>query len=131
MDQNERQEGRLTIDKDAQINVVVNASGDTEDTIDLGRMFHNLKLKSRVFAWTLVLCMVVGLATPLLLYQINPPMLTATSVVTLKYDVAQEQTVNSRKIITYSPVMDLTAPDGTGELDLNQITSPAAVHMPM
>ena len=96
MDQNEHQEGRLTIDKDAQINVVVNAPGDSDSTIDLGNVFHNAKLKSRVFAWVLVLCMVVGLVTPLLLYQIKPPMLTASSVVTLKYDVARERTVNGR-----------------------------------
>lgn len=123
MDQNERQEGRLTIDKDAQIKVVVNTQGDGEDTIDLGNVFHNIKLKSRIFAWVLVLCLVVGIIAPLLLYQINPPMLTATSVVTLKYDVSREQIINSRKIITYSPAQDLTAPDGNGELDLNQIAS--------
>ena len=123
MDQNERQEGQLIIDKDAQINVVVNAPGDGDDAIDLSNVFHNAKLKSRVFAWVLVLCMVVGVAAPLLLYKINPPMLTATSVVTLKYDVMREQTVNGRKIVTYSPAKDLTAPDGKGELDLNQITS--------
>lgn len=123
MDQNDRQEGRLTIDKDAQINVVVNASDSGEDTINLGNVFHNAKLKSRIFAWVLVLCMVVGLAAPLLLYQFNPPMLTASSVVMLKYDVAQEKTVNGRKVIAYSPAEDLTAPDGSGELDLNQITS--------
>ena len=122
MDQNERQEGRLTIDRDAQINVVVNAPRE-EDTVDLGNVFHNMKLKSRIFAWVLVLCIVIGIAAPLLLYQINPPMLTATSVVTLKYDVAREQTINGRRTVTYSPAKDLTAPDGSGELDLNQITS--------
>ena len=123
MDQNERQEGRLTIDKDAQINVVVNTPGDGEGTIDLGRVFHNIKLKSRIFAWVLVVCLVIGLVAPLLLYQINPPMLTATSVVTLKYDVARERTINGRTEITYSPAQDLTAPDGDGDLDLSQITS--------
>ena len=123
MDQNERQEGRLTIDKDAQINVVVNTPADGEGVIDLINVIHNVKLKSRIFAWVLVLCMVIGLVAPLLLYQINPPMLTASSVVTLKYDVAQEKTVNGRKIITYSPASDLTAPDGSGDLDLSQITS--------
>ena len=123
MDQNERQEGRLTIDKEAQINVVVNTPGDGDTTIDLGDVFHNAKLKSRVFAWVLVLCMVVGLVAPLLLYQITPPMLTASSVVTLKYDVALEQTINGRKVISYSPAKDLTAPNGSDDLDLNQITS--------
>lgn len=123
MDQNERQESRLTIDKDAQISVVVNAPGDGENTIDLGNVFHNAKLKSRVFAWVLVLCMVLGIVAPLLLYKINPPMLTATSVVTLKYDVARDQIINGRKVITYSPAKDLTAPDGKSNLDLSQIAS--------
>ena len=123
MDQIDHQENRLSIDKDAQINVVVNTPGDGEGSIDLGNVFHNIKIKSRVFAWVLVLCMVIGLVAPLLLYQISPPMLTASSVVTLKYDVARERTVNGRKEITYSPAEDLTAPDGSGELDLNQITS--------
>ena len=78
MDQNERPEGRLTLDKDAQINVVVNQP-DSEDTIDLGRVFHNMKLKSRVFAWVLVLCLVVGVSAPLLMYQFSKPMLTVSS----------------------------------------------------
>ena len=123
MDQNERQEGPLTIDKNAQINVVVNTSDNEEDTIDLGRVFHNMKLKKRIFAWVLVLCLVIGLTAPLLLYQISPPMLTATSVVTLKYNVARTQTVNGRTVTRYSAAKDLTAPDGNGDLDLNQITS--------
>ncbi len=123
MDQNDRQENRLSINKDAQINVVVNSSGDGDATIDLKNVLHNAKVKSRIFAWVLVLCIVIGLTAPLLLYQLNPPMLTASSVVTLKYDVAQEKTVNGRKVVTYSPAQDLTVPDGNGELDLNQIAS--------
>lgn len=123
MDQNEHQESRLTIDKDAQINVVVNASDGSEGAIDLINVFQNAKLKSRIFAWVLILCMVIGLVIPLLLDQINPPMLTATSVVTLKYDVSREQMINGRIIKTYSPAQDLTAPDGSSELDLSQITS--------
>lgn len=123
MDQNEHQEGRLTIDKDTQINVVVNAPENNETTINLSNVLHNVKLKSRIFAWVLVLCMIVGALAPLLLYQINPPMLTATSVVTLKYDVAQERIINGRRATTFSPAQDLTAPDGNGDLDLNQITS--------
>ena len=58
LDQNERQsDNKLTIDRDAQISVVVNAPGDGEDSIDLGR----------VFAWVLVLCLAVGGFAPLLL----------------------------------------------------------------
>ena len=137
MDQNERREdGKLTIDKDAQINVVVNTPDSGEDTIDLGRVFHNMKVKRRIFAWVLVLCLVVGIAAPLLMYQFNPPVLTVASVVTLRYEIPMARTtVNGREVlvplaeyegidpeIVYVPVSDLTAPDGK-ELDLSLITS--------
>ena len=119
----ERQEGKsLTIDKDAQINVVVNRPDSDETTIDLGRVFHNMKLKKRVFAWVLVLCLVVGLCAPLLMYQLSKPMLTVSSVVTLRYNVRTARTVNGETVYSYRPVTDLTAPDGT-ELDLSMITS--------
>ena len=97
-----------------QIQLVVNRPETDEDTIDLGNVFHNMKLKKRIFAWVLVLCLVVGICAPLLLYQLNKPELTVSSVITLRYEVQQGR---------YSvPVTDLTAPDGTN-LDLNQITS--------
>ena len=114
--------GKLSIDKDAQINVVVNHPDMDEATIDLGRVFHNMKVKTRVFAWVLVLCLLVGVSAPLLMYQFSKPMLTVSSVVTLNYEIARKQIVNGEEVITYSPVQDLTAPDGT-ELDLTQITS--------
>lgn len=141
MDQNERQ-NKVTIDKDAQINVVVNRSGEEETTIDLGRVFHNMKVKKRVFAWVLVLCLVLGICAPLLLYQFNKPMLTVASAVTLQYEIPMVQD-GSRQVplaqyraelkergetepddleITWMPVTDLTAPDGS-ELDLTRITS--------
>ena len=106
LDKQERQADRtLTIDRDAQINVVVNRpdAGD-EVTIDLGRVFHTMKLKSRIYAWVLVLCMVVGLCAPLLMYQFSSHPLTVSSVVTLAYGTE-----------------GLVAPDGS-PLDLSQIT---------
>ncbi len=116
MDPNERPEGKsVTIDKDAQISVVVNRPDSDETTIDLGRVFHNMKKKRRVFAWLLVLCLLVGLCAPLLMYQMNKPMLTVSSAVTLNYRVPGPNG-------TQVQVSSLTAPDG-GELDLSQITS--------
>ena len=100
----------LENNENRQIQLVVNRPEDDETTIDLANVFHNMKVKSRLFAWVLVLCLVVGVCAPLLLYQIQKPMLTVSSVVTLRYEV------NGRT------VSDLTAPDGT-TLDLNQITS--------
>ena len=73
LDNNERRDNGLTIDKDAQIQVLVSNPGGDEDTIDLGRVFHNMKLRWRVYAWVLVLCMLVGLCAPLLLYQFQKP----------------------------------------------------------
>ena len=50
----------LPINKDSQINVVVNRSGEGEGEIDLMRVFHNINLRRRVYAWVLVLFVVVG-----------------------------------------------------------------------
>lgn len=96
--------------ENTQIQLVVNRPEEEDDTIDLGRVFHNMKLKSRIYAWVLVLCLVVGVAAPLLLYQFNKPALTVTSVVTLRYDVPADK------------AGILAAPDGSA-LDLNTVTS--------
>ena len=143
MDQNERRpENKVTINRDAQINVVVNRSGEDETTIDLGRVFHNMKVKRRVFAWVLVLCLLLGVCAPLLLYQFNKPMLEVSSVVTLNYEIPwvnasgrqltlaqykaelaeQGQSLPDDLEITWTPVASLMAPDGS-DLDLNAITS--------
>ena len=92
------------LDKDTKIQLVMNNPDTEEDTIDLGRVFHNMKVKSRIFAWVLVLCLLMGLCAPLVMYQLNPPRLTLTSVVTLRY------------------ADTLTAPDGS-DLDLSTVTS--------
>lgn len=113
MDNNENRAGLLPTDSNRQIQLVVNHT-EEEDSIDLGNVIHNMKLKKRVFAWVLVLCLAVGICAPLLLYQVSHSMLTVSSVVTLNYNVP---TKNGYKAVT-----NLTAPDGT-ELDLNQITS--------
>ena len=110
----------ISIDKETQINLVVNRS-EEEYTIDLGRVFHNMKVTKGLYAWILILCIVAGLCVPLIMYQVNKPPLKVYSVVTLKYDIdnLNPQNDDDPKRI---PVDDLTAPDGT-ELDLNQITS--------
>ena len=102
-------EKALSIEKDSQINVVVNRPGEGY-IIDLRRVLQNIKDMTRIYTWVLVLCMCIGLCAPVLLYQFKEKHPQAVSVVTLSYDV------NGR------PVTDLTAPDGT-ELDLSQITS--------
>ena len=70
MDNNENRKDILPIDMNRQIQLVVNHTGEEEDTIDLGNVFHNMKLRKRLVAWVLVLCLVLGICIPLLLYQI-------------------------------------------------------------
>lgn len=128
LDRDERQNDRvLSIDKDAKINVVVNRPPvSNEVEIDLGRVFHNFKLRTRVFAWLLILCIVAGVCGSLLLYQFTKAPYTVTSVVTLKYEIPNPEYVpmaDDPEILPTIPVTDLTAPDGSGDLDLNQITA--------
>ncbi len=129
MDNNENRKDILPTDPNRQIQLVVNNNQDEDGTIDLGNVFHNMKLKKRVFAWVLVLCLTIGLCAPLLLYQFSKPELTVSSVVTLRYEVpmARYRTALKNGSITlaeaeFEPVSDLTAPDGE-DLDVNQVTS--------
>ena len=101
----------LSIEKDSRINVVVNRSGDGEGEIDLMRVFYNMKLKRRVYAWVLVLCVIVGMCVPLLVYQYRSTIVRVSSVVTLNYTLSNG-----------APVQRLVAPDGE-DLDLTQLTS--------
>ena len=111
--ENEHTKDILPADQNRQIQLVVNRPDSDETTIDLGNVFHNMKTRRRLFAWVLVLCLTVGICSPLLLYQFNKPELTVSSVVTLRYEVHPEGSSESYSV---------TAPDGTN-LDLNQITS--------
>lgn len=127
MDRDERQKDVLSIDKDSQISVVVNRPDTGELVIDLRRVFHNMRVKGRIYAWVLLLCMAVGLCAPLLLYQFTRKPLTVSSVVTLKYEVPNPDYDEELQLETEQEpiikVTDLTAPTGEGEVDLNQITS--------
>ena len=96
------------LDKDTKIQLVMNNPDTEEDTIDLGRVFHNMKVKSRIFAWVLVLCLLAGLCAPLVMYQLNPPRLTLTSVVTLRYAntlKAPDGSALGLTTVTSSPVL--------------------------
>ena len=139
--QEQKKETALAIDKDSKIEVVVNSPGWEDDSIDLGRVFRNFKKNKRVYAWVLVLCVVIGLCAPLLMYQFTRDPLTVSSVVTLQYNVQYTEETDVANAAGNSsatgsaarsagkngeqgtvPVSDLTAPDGK-PLDLNQITS--------
>lgn len=129
MDNNENRKDILPTDSNRQIQLVINRANENEDTIDLGNVFHNMKTRRRLFVWVLVLCLVVGICAPLLLYQFSKPELTVSSVVMLRYEAPKAEYLNRLRNgritlaeVEFEPVTDLTAPDGT-ELDLNQITS--------
>ena len=107
----------LPIDKNSQINVVVNNT-DADDEIDLGAVFYNFKEKAKVYLWVVLLCVVIGISAALLIYQFGKRYPNMTSVVTLDYDVANPNNPRAAK----EHVTDLTAPDGQ-DLDLSQITS--------
>lgn len=118
MDRDDRQNDRiLSVDKDTQINVVVN-NPDDDNTINLGRVLHNVKLKRRVYAWVLLLCMVAGICASLLLYQLTKPPLVVSSVVTLAYGVDDLSAPEAPQ----DPDSLEETPEKT-PLDLNQITS--------
>ena len=107
--------------KDSQINVVLSPDMNSNGTIDLVNVFHNMNVRRRFFAWVLLLCMVMGVSAMLLVSQFTKPMATVSSLVTYDYDVIEEETEQNKKVEPY-PVTDLTAPDGK-PLDLEQITS--------
>ena len=118
----------MTIDKDAQqINLIVKRPETEEVAINLGRVFYNMKVKSRIYAWVLVLCMLVGICAPLLLYQFTRPMLTVSSVVTLRYNVSTDEKDGKHSDFTKAQETEelvSTLVDPKGEpLDLNTLTS--------
>lgn len=112
-------EKSLSSNKESQINVVVNRSGE-DDVIDFLRIFHNMKGTLRVYIWAILLCVVLGVCVPLLLHQFGKTDTGVASVVTLDYDV--EKILEDEDEPVLGPVDDLTAPDGT-DIDLSQITS--------
>ena len=121
LDQKDVKAEPFAADKDTRINVTVNRGEDAaNNVIELNRVFHNMGLSRRIYAWLLVLCMLVGLCVPLLLAQFTQPPVTVSAVATLKYRVPV--LAEDGRSIIYSDVTDMTAPDG-GEIDLNMLKS--------
>ena len=77
MDNNENRTNMLPENNERQIRLMVNNDHE-EGIIDLVNVFHNMKLKKRIFAWVLVLCLVLGVCAPLLLYQFTKAPLTVS-----------------------------------------------------
>lgn len=125
----ERADRREQQEAERQIQLVLN-DGE-ERTVSLRNVIYNMKSQRRVFAWVTVLCILIGICAPLILYPLTKAELTVSSVVNLRYEAPVKVTVTDRngkesRVVPdnpeYEQVSDLSAPDG-GELDLNQITS--------
>lgn len=111
-----------TADRDSTINLLINQSGENALAIDLVQVFYNMKDKTGVYIWVTLLCVFLGVCLSLVQYQVTKAPETMYSAVTLTYEIDNEDEEDPeapQRII----VPDLTAPDGEGELDLNQITS--------
>lgn len=104
--------------ENGQINVVVRPPQRSQNTveIDIVKMFRNMKKSSRIYAWIMILCLLVGICVPLLMYGFNDKSFTATSVVMLTYD-------GSENLMAPSPRLK----DGTWAtrtpLDLSMVSS--------
>ena len=131
MENQERNSGGALPEKDTKIQLVVNRPSEDETTIDLGRVLHNMKLKARFFAWVLILCVLVGISAPLLMYQFQKPMLTVTSVVSLRYEIVNPEYLAAQKINDTETLQTLDrviqvnglyTPEGEA-LDLSVVTS--------
>lgn len=110
----------LSIEKDSQINVVVNRTGES-DVVDIMGVFKNMRYSWHLYAWVILLCLIIGVSAPLLFHQFKATDSQVASVVTLDYNVISESD-DPLLTPTPMPVTDLSAPDGT-DLDLAQITS--------
>ena len=131
MENNDRPTGTLLSGKDTRIQLVVNRPENASSAVDLGRIFRNMKAKTRIFAWVLVLCLVVGIAAPLLMYQLEKKTQSVASVVTLRYNVPAQVEADGEETsaaaspgepVRMVPVTLLQTPTGE-DLDLSMVTA--------
>ena len=86
--------------------IVKNEHANEETEIDLVRVFENMGRKRRIYAWVMIVCMLIGIAAPLLMAELSEKTASASAVISFLYPGASRQ----------------LAPDGT-ELDMNTIVS--------
>ncbi|MCR5742924.1 MAG: hypothetical protein K6F92_04235 [Lachnospiraceae bacterium] len=108
----------IVVDKSSQINLVIKGLDEEADSITLLGLLKGFKKTSDLFKWIVLLLVIVGMCVPLFIYQFNVPTYTATSIVTLDYDIEVETATGTEM----EHVSGLVAPDGT-DLDLSYITS--------
>ena len=95
------------IEQNKKVEVVVKRDAAAEGTeLDLVRVFSNMGKKKRVYAWLIILCMLVGFAVPLLKAELAETTESVSAVISFIYPGAKEGLTPDRK-----------------QLDVNYITS--------
>nr|MCR4991437.1 hypothetical protein [Lachnospiraceae bacterium] len=95
------------IEENRKVEVVVKRDAAAEGTeLDLVRVFQNMGKKKKIYAWLLIFCMLIGLATPLLMTELAETGENVSAVISFLYPKAK----------------DGLAPDNT-KLDITYITS--------
>ena len=86
--------------------IVKNEHANEETEIDLVRVFENMGKKRRIYAWVMIVCMLIGIAAPLLVAELSEKTESVSAVISFLYPDATAQ----------------KAPDGS-KLDMNVLTS--------
>ena len=95
------------VGKNQKVEVVVKRDADSGSAeLDLVQVFVNMGKKKRVYAWLIIICMLIGFAAPMLMAQLSDKSESVSAIITLTYPGGALQ----------------KAPDGTS-LDVNYITS--------
>lgn len=84
---------KLPITAEPAVNVIVkhDRPDDAAVEIDLLHIFVNMWQKKRIYAWVIILCLLVGLATPLLMAELAEKSESVSAVLTLNYAGANRQ----------------------------------------
>ncbi|MCR5204116.1 MAG: hypothetical protein K6E47_03605 [Lachnospiraceae bacterium] len=94
------------IEQNKKVEVVVKRDSSTHGEFDLVRVFSNMGKKRRIFVCIILACMLIGLATPLLMAELKDRGEKVSVLLNMVYPAAKKQ----------------LAPDGS-ELDINYIKS--------
>ncbi len=115
----------LTMANDARINLIVsNSDNVNEDAIVIGQVFHNMKMRVRVFIWIAILCIIAGILYPLLMYQFGREPVTVSSIVALNNEIMVDQ---GNETNLKGKTNDKSALDRQNQVDLYEITSPKII----
>lgn len=111
----------LRQDDNSQVQVVIKREdNEYQDELDLLHIFVNMKQKRRIYAWVIILCLVVGLTAPMLWVELKDKSDTVSAVVTFDYP-------GGDKFLAPGEEAKLDEDEGNldelDQIDLNYITS--------